>query len=464
MEVPEAFLDPITFDAMTDPVITCDGHTYDRGSITRWLDTHNTSPRTGLILESRDLIPNHQLRQAIEEWYSAAGADWKIPWPEVEVGEQLSCGAYKTAYSGTWKGKNVALLQLRSGESHVECQVMHDLGQHPRLATFYGVARDNDDKEWIVMEMAHHGSLDDSLRRVLGGAQPSPHLVVAIGEQVAEAMECISLRGIVHRDLAARNVLAFDLHADGRRLDVRVSDFGLARECDYVCGSTDALPVRYMSPEAILQRNFSEKSDVWSFGVLLWELMTLEIPFAFAEDLEQTMKQVCQDGHRLEKPEWCPESLYGLMARCWAHDPSDRPSFKDLRGLLRDLALELHSVEAPVHAPVWRQFRDGINFERQCKNHACAACNQVVVIPCGFGDFDIGEDLPAARCPSCNCEGEGGEEERVWLQNCEWSWRGRMPRDANTHEDQGRCEGAPIMSTTHTQVWRSLKFAVKRID
>jgi len=468
-EMPESFLDPNTFDAMSDPVFTCDGHTYDRASITRWLDTHTTSPRTGLVLDSFELRPNHALRQAIEEWYSAQGTGWQIPWAEVEIGERLGSGAFKTVWSGSWKGRQVALLQLRGGECcAVECQVMHELGRHPRLASFYGMTQDGDGVKYMVMEIAHHGSLDAALPRLLGGVRPTPQLVVAIGEQVAEAMECIALRGIIHRDLAARNVLACDLTLDGRRLDIRVSDFGLAREQHYVfAGPSDALPVRWMAPEAILQHKFSEKTDVWSFGVLLWELCTLEVPFAYVPDLEQLQRQVCEEGRRLEQPEGCPGSLYSLMMRCWAHAAAERPTFKDLRGMLRELALELHSeVPSEGHAPAWRQFKDGLNFERRCESHTCAAYNQMVIIPCGFGEFDVGRDLPESRCPSCGCCSDGGdaEDERVWLSNCEWSWSGRVSNaPAQVHKDQGRCEGAPFAPATHRQVWRSLTYSARAL-
>jgi serine/threonine protein kinase len=165
---------------------------------------------------------------------------------------------------------------------------------------------------------------------------------------VCEAMQFIALKGVVHRDLAARNVLLFApmAAADPLSVDAKVSDFGLARAVyslkTTASGAGPGLPVRYMSPEAHQRNLFTEKSDVWAFGVLLWEVATLGMKpyYETCHDIH-VVHGVCKGTLRLTKPEECSDKMYQLMASCWAASPDDRPSFRDLRRHIQNLMLEL---------------------------------------------------------------------------------------------------------------------------
>ncbi|KAM3602102.1 uncharacterized protein V6R79_024362 [Siganus canaliculatus] len=146
--------------------------------------------------------------------------------------------------------------------------------------------------------------------------------------QICQAMDFLSTRNCVHTDLAARNVLV----CEGKL--VKVCDFGLARDlknsCDYVARGTSFLPLKWMSPESIFQNIYSCQSDVWSYGVLLWEVFSLgESPYP---DLPMTQEftSALKSGYRMTRPGHAPQAVFGLMEQCWEEEPQDRPSFSSL--------------------------------------------------------------------------------------------------------------------------------------
>ncbi|KAL9980681.1 hypothetical protein ACROYT_G009299 [Oculina patagonica] len=158
--------------------------------------------------------------------------------------------------------------------------------------------------------------------------------MMSISWQIAQGMEYISGKGIVHRDLAARNVLVCD-----NKL-VKVADFGLARRTlgenvYHVTGQHNKFPVKWMSPEAINDGISTAKSDVWSYGIVLWEIATLGgFPYPGIKNTELT--RLLRRGYRMEKPDTCSEEFYQLMTRCWADNPDARPTFTELCQVLED--------------------------------------------------------------------------------------------------------------------------------
>lgn len=162
--------------------------------------------------------------------------------------------------------------------------------------------------------------------------ETTDHLHIA--RQVCSGMVYLSDRGYVHRDLATRNCLV------GDNLTVKISDFGLARNVhsmDYYRGSDrDAVPIRWMPPETILYNKFSTQSDVWSFGVLLWEVFS----YAFQPYYGLTHEEVItalRAGRTLDPPEAAPPAVYSLMKSCWRMKPSSRPSFSSLHKCLASM-------------------------------------------------------------------------------------------------------------------------------
>lgn len=146
--------------------------------------------------------------------------------------------------------------------------------------------------------------------------------------QVAKGMEFLSSKNCIHRDLAARNVLV----TNGRL--VKIGDFGLARDIDndsnYVVRGNVRLPVKWMAPESTFQGIYTMKSDVWAYGILLWEIFSLGVTPYPGMKVDHTFYSMIERGFKMECPYYANESVYGMMCKCWALDPCDRPSFSKL--------------------------------------------------------------------------------------------------------------------------------------
>jgi serine/threonine protein kinase len=232
-----------------------------------------------------------------------------------------------------FRGVEVAVLQLRRGDITTEAAVFDRLGRHRHLTRLVGLSRNPEGRQALVTEFASHGSLAKVLSALEErGCRASHAVLVRIAMQVCQGMLHMVEEGMIHRDLAARNVLVFaidDDAANASRVLVKIADYGLAKDANSYYASGDEVPMRWMSPEAILRRRFTEKSDVFAFGVLLWELWSYaELPFSFFSDA-QVGEKVTQ-GERLVQPKGCPQAAYDLMQRCWAELPASRPTFAEL--------------------------------------------------------------------------------------------------------------------------------------
>lgn len=163
----------------------------------------------------------------------------------------------------------------------------------------------------------------------------TPEDLLGFSYQVSQAMDFLSSRNCVHRDLAARNVLV----CDGKL--VKVCDFGLSRDVlkhqDYVARGNSFLPVRWMSPESLFQNIYSCQSDVWSYGVLLWEIFSLgNSPYPELPSISHFYPAL-KKGHRMSCPPHAPQNIFDLMTHCWEEEPQSRPSFTSLAASVGNL-------------------------------------------------------------------------------------------------------------------------------
>lgn len=183
----------------------------------------------------------------------------------------------------------------------------------------------------MVFEYMQWGDLAGVLRGSRGGGRPGPALddnsLLHVAVQVARGMQYLASRRFVHRDLAARNCLV------GSNLTVKIADFGMSRDvytCDYYkMGGERPMPVRWMSPESIVYARFTHESDVWSFGVVLWEIYSRGKQPFYGHNNDGATNLILK-GIVLVPPEDCPRFACELMRSCWKSDPRDRITFDEI--------------------------------------------------------------------------------------------------------------------------------------
>uniref|UniRef100_A0A8C5I673 Proto-oncogene tyrosine-protein kinase receptor Ret n=1 Tax=Gouania willdenowi TaxID=441366 RepID=A0A8C5I673_GOUWI len=285
---------------------------------------------------------------------------WEFPRKNLVLGKTLGEGEFGKVVKATafrLKGKagytTVAVKMLKENASHSELRdllsefTLLKQVNHPHVIKMYG-ACSQDGPLYLIVEYAKFGSLRNFLResRKVGPSymgrdanRNSSYLenpddraltmgdLISFAWQISRGMQYLAEMKLVHRDLAARNVLV----AEGRKM--KISDFGLSRdvyeEDSYVKRSKGRIPVKWMAIESLFDHIYTTQSDVWSFGVLLWEIVTLggnPYPGIAPERLFNLLKT----GYRMERPENCSEEMYNLMLRCWKQESDKRPTFSDI--------------------------------------------------------------------------------------------------------------------------------------
>ncbi|XP_026565131.1 NT-3 growth factor receptor isoform X1 [Pseudonaja textilis] len=226
-----------------------------------------------------------------------------------------------------------------------EAELLTNL-QHDHIVKFYGVCGDGDPLI-MVFEYMKHGDLNKFLRAhgpdamILVDGQPRQvkgemglSQMLHIASQIASGMVYLASQHFVHRDLATRNCLV------GVNLLVKIGDFGMSRDVystDYYrVGGHTMLPIRWMPPESIMYRKFTTESDVWSFGVILWEIFTYGKQPWFQLSNTEVIECITQ-GRVLERPRVCPKEIYDIMLGCWQREPQQRLNIKEIYKLLHAL-------------------------------------------------------------------------------------------------------------------------------
>uniref|UniRef100_UPI00398E97B2 non-receptor tyrosine-protein kinase TNK1 n=1 Tax=Pristiophorus japonicus TaxID=55135 RepID=UPI00398E97B2 len=262
---------------------------------------------------------------------------------DLALHERLGNGSFGVVRRGEWRLRsgrvlNVAVKCLRSDISN-EMDAMADFLQeinamyalnHPHLIHLYGVILSHPMK--MVTELAPLGSLYDHLR---GRHSAFPiHMLWLYAVQVCEGMEYLESQHFIHRDLAARNIL---LAAEDA---VKIADFGLTRSLSdsdhYVMQAHRKIPFAWCAPESLKSGTFSHASDVWMYGVVLWELFSYcEEPWMGMYGREILM-MIDRERKRLEQPVDCPANIYNTALQCWSIAPEDRPTFSTLRPAIKE--------------------------------------------------------------------------------------------------------------------------------
>ena len=236
-----------------------------------------------------------------------------------------------------WNGTTPVFVKTQKGDHLAtnlnEATIMKQL-QHPKILQLYAVCT-TQEPIYIVTELMKHGSLLDYLHSVDGCSMKLPQLI-DISAQIACAMSYLERRNIVHRNLGARNVRV------GEGNICKVAGFRLAKFIEgsiYEGSKEDRYLAKWTAPEAALYNRFSIKSDIWSFGIILYETITYGRP-PYPGMTNSDASEKVERGYRMGCPDRCPEILYKMMLDCWKQEPADRPTFETLQWNLEEFFTE----------------------------------------------------------------------------------------------------------------------------
>ncbi|EGD75115.1 TK protein kinase [Salpingoeca rosetta] len=263
--------------------------------------------------------------------------------------EEVDC-AVKTLREGSTRDDQIEFLK----EAAIMCQF-----NHPNVIGLLGVVLDKT-PNMIVTELMPHGSLLSYLQKHTDTPltrQLQMSLDVALG------MSYLSKKGFVHRDLAARNILV------ANDLTCKVADFGLSKEIDdssdYFISEGGKVPIKWTAPEAIQQRKYTSSSDVWSFGVVMWEIMAFgEKPYGTMNNFEVVRK--VEEGYRMDAPANCPAPVHTLMHMCWELDRRQRPTFEAIVDMLEKMTREATNnvkLEEPGRSRTYERPESGMDYD-----------------------------------------------------------------------------------------------------
>ncbi|EKX42892.1 hypothetical protein GUITHDRAFT_61191, partial [Guillardia theta CCMP2712] len=249
----------------------------------------------------------------------------------------IGSSSFKLVYKARWQqlqgsSADVAILRLRGSgltekrdELEQKAKTFQQLGRHPNLLRLLAITVEPSSGDFcLVTELASKGSLDEILYKFAVEEETLGLLVqLQVVRQICDGMVQLSLHEVVHRGLGARNVLVFSLDAqDHLGVSVKIADYA---------GWT-AQPMRWMAPESIERRQFSQKSDVWAFGLTMWEVWTYgQIPYGSTITDDALVGSKVVDGERPAAPASCPAVVYTIMQECWKKEEEERPSFSELQ-------------------------------------------------------------------------------------------------------------------------------------
>nr|XP_056709696.1 mitogen-activated protein kinase kinase kinase 11 [Euleptes europaea] len=285
--------------------------------------------------------------------YSGPEGPPKADFRDLRLEEVIGVGGFGKVYRGTWRGELVAVKAARqdpdedistTAERVQQEARLFAMLRHPNIIALKAVCL-QEPNLCLVMEYAAGGPLS----RMLAGQRIPPNILINWAVQIAQGMlylHCEAIVPVIHRDLKSNNILLAECVDDGdvSGKTLKITDFGLAREWHKTTKMSTAGTYAWMAPEVIKSSTFSRGSDIWSYGVLLWELLTGEVPYRGIDGLAVAYG-VAVNKLTLPIPSTCPEPFARLMAECWEQDPHRRPSFASILSQLTVLEAQvLHDM------------------------------------------------------------------------------------------------------------------------
>ncbi|XP_007529260.1 tyrosine-protein kinase Fer isoform X2 [Erinaceus europaeus] len=256
---------------------------------------------------------------------------WVLNHEDVTLGELLGKGNFGEVYKGILKDKTAVAVKTCKEDLPQELKIKFlqeakilKQYDHPNIVKLIGVCTQRQ-PIYIIMELIPGGDFLSFLRKKKDDIKPKQ--LVKFSLDIASGMTYLESKNCIHRDLAARNCLV------GENNVLKISDFGMSRQEDggvYSSSGLKQIPIKWTAPEALNYGRYSSESDVWSFGILLWETFSLGVcPYPGMTN-QQAREQV-ERGYRMSAPQHCPEDIFKIMMKCWDYKPENRPKFSDLQ-------------------------------------------------------------------------------------------------------------------------------------
>lgn len=259
----------------------------------------------------------------------------------------------KSIYDVEWINGNtsrIILLKIAGARATREAGYYVSLSCHSNIVHTFGLVQCHPDSVMLLQERAPLGDLSERLQE--GNFRPTEGVLCKLFEQISDALIFLADNGVTHGDLACRNVLVFQSDpTDPSKNLVKLTDFGLTRASSiYSAVATSArttmtiIPIRYAAPEILrdtTKLNYSEQSDVYSMGVLMWEACSNgDVPYGHLDNENEVIRQKLND-KRLPRPSICGDTLWNIMNECWEQNPRHRMNFRTLNQFVRSLSLDL---------------------------------------------------------------------------------------------------------------------------
>lgn len=305
----------------------------------------------------------------------------EIDYAEIVLSEMIGMGGFGQVHRGFWNGKEVAVKVARTDTEEDLDQIVSTVTQeaslfnllaHPNIIGCYGACLVKPNI-CLVLEYARGGPLSRVLSNKRMGLPPN--VLVDWAYQIAEGMHYLHERAvipIIHRDLKSSNILINELveHNDFYGKILKITDFGLAREVYHTTRMSAAGTYAWMAPEVIKSSVFSKRADIWSYGVVLWELLTGEVPYRGINSLAVAYG-VAVNKYTLPIPTTCPAEFADILTACWNCDPHQRPTFSDILVTLKTI-VDSSFIETPSESfhtmqENWRQEIEEVYDELRLK-------------------------------------------------------------------------------------------------